>query len=192
MRLESTIPWAIEKLRNVYSWKEPRSTIELWLFTGRSHYDICTKMFYDEKSRWIAGRFMQQNNAVVADISVGNGVLVHETVHAFIHADFPCCPAWFNEGLASLYNRCDERDGEMHGHPDGAIVLLQSAILSGRTLPIERLCALTYKEFHAICEPRNYAHLITCVITFRSEVCSRNTTVRFMRIAMTIQPAARR
>jgi len=28
--------------------------------------------------------------------------LVHEIVHPFMRANFPECPAWFNEGLASL------------------------------------------------------------------------------------------
>jgi hypothetical protein len=156
-RLEFTVPWVIEKLKNAYSWKNPRSVVEMWLFANRGHYDSCMKTFYDQTFRGTNGGFLPRCNAIVADISVGNGILVHEMVHAFVRANFPSCPSWFNEGLASLYNRCSEASGEMRGHPDGAVTTLQSAILSGRTLPIERLCALTYKEFHATYETRNYA-----------------------------------
>jgi hypothetical protein len=156
-RLENTVPWAIEKLKNAYSWKNPRSIVELWLFADRAHYDFCMKTFYDEKSRGVSGRFMPRDNAVVGEISGGNGILVHETVHAFVHANFPHCPVWFNEGLASLYNRCSEENGEMRGRPDGTLSSLQCAIRSRDILPFRTLCALKYKQFHSSSETRNYA-----------------------------------
>jgi hypothetical protein len=156
-RLENTVPWAIEKLKSMYSWQRPASTIGLWLFSVRDHYDTCMRTFYYEESRSTAGRFVQGSNAVVADISVGNGILVHEIVHAFIHANFPNCPAWFNEGLASLYNRCSEVNGEMCGHPDRDVLILQNAICRRDILSARRLCALTWKQFKTLSEARNYA-----------------------------------
>jgi hypothetical protein len=157
MRLENTVPWAIEKLRNMYSWRKPATTVGIWLFNDREHYDTCMKTFYDEKSRWTVGTFMRESNAIVADVSLGNGVLVHEVVHAFIHANFPNCPPWFNEGLASLYDRCSEVNGEMCGHPDRDVLQLQSEICRRAILPVRRLCALTAKQFYTRSESRNYA-----------------------------------
>lgn len=156
-RLKSTVPWAIQKLRNTYSWKEPKRTIGIWLFADRAHYDACEKLFWGGERQRVGGRFLQRSNSILADISLGNGVLVHETVHAFIHTNFPRCPPWFNEGLASLYNRCCEVDGEMRGCPDASAAALQSAILSGRTVPFKRLCSLSYNQFHGARETTNYA-----------------------------------
>ena len=45
------------------------------------------------------------------NIDTGGGTLVHEIVHPFIAANFPECPAWFNEGLASLYEQCGDHRG---------------------------------------------------------------------------------
>ena len=129
----------------------------MWLFTDRAHYDFCMKTLYNNKSYRASGGYIPCYKAIVMDISVGNGILVHETVHAFIHANFPRCPVWFNEGLASLYNRCREENGEMRGCPDGTVVSLQRSICSRDILPFEELCALTFKEFHGNSEARNYA-----------------------------------
>ena len=35
-------------------------------------------------------------------------------VHPFVEANFPDCPAWFNEGLGSLYEQCAERVDTLH------------------------------------------------------------------------------
>ena len=50
------------------------------------------------------------------NIATGGGTLVHEIVHPFMAANFPGCPAWFNEGLGSLYEQCGEDDGHIRGY----------------------------------------------------------------------------
>ena len=50
------------------------------------------------------------------NISTGGGTLVHEIVHPFVAANFPNCPAWFNEGLGSLYEQSGEVNGAIHGY----------------------------------------------------------------------------
>ena len=39
------------------------------------------------------------------NIGPGPGTLSHELVHPYMEANFPNVPAWFNEGLASLYEQ---------------------------------------------------------------------------------------
>ena len=58
----------------------------------RSLYNIASRTIY-LSPEW--------NGRTPAELSV----LVHEMVHPFMDADFPACPAWFNEGLASLYEQ---------------------------------------------------------------------------------------
>ena len=48
-------------------------------------------------------------------VATGGGTLVHEIVHPFMRANFPECPAWFNEGMGSLYEQCSEVNGRIAG-----------------------------------------------------------------------------
>ena len=49
------------------------------------------------------------------NIATGGGTLVHELVHPYVEADFPGAPPWLNEGLGSLFEQSDERDGYIVG-----------------------------------------------------------------------------
>ena len=62
------------------------------------------------------------------NIDTGGGTLVHEIVHPFIAANFPDCPAWFNEGLASLYEQSGEYRGRIWGRTNWRLAGLQEAI----------------------------------------------------------------
>ena len=66
------------------------------------------------------------------NIATGGGTLVHELVHPFIAASFPAVPAWFNEGLASLYEAVREEHGQMWGLPNWRLAGLQRAIRAGK------------------------------------------------------------
>ena len=161
VRIERTVPWIAEGLRIAYFRRSPRATIDVWMFTDRGCYEWCMKTLLPAwPVRQGGGRFIPAWNAVVADISDGNGVLVHEIVHALVHANFRRCPVWLNEGLASLYNRCNREDGEVRGHLDGSLSRVQTAIAMRRTVPFKRLCALPYAHFHPEIDPhgedRNY------------------------------------
>jgi peptidoglycan hydrolase-like protein with peptidoglycan-binding domain len=48
----------------------------------------------------------------------GYGTLLHEMIHALIAADFPNAPAWLNEGLASLYERTQWSNSQLHALPN--------------------------------------------------------------------------
>jgi hypothetical protein len=62
------------------------------------------------------------------NIDTGGGTLVHEIVHPFIAANFPECPSWFNEGLASLYEQSGESRGRIRGRTNWRLAGLQEVI----------------------------------------------------------------
>jgi hypothetical protein len=71
-------------------------------------------------------------------------------------ANFPCCPVWFNEGLATLYGTC-KGEGDILGLSDWRLSDIQSAILTQTVLSFKELCALKKKDFYQFDKERNYA-----------------------------------
>jgi len=91
------------------------------------------------------------------NISTGGGTLVHEIVHPFMSANFPQCPAWFNEGLASLYEASTEKDGHIQGLINWRLTGLEEAIRQHKTMPFEKLMALSDTEFYGGLNNPNYS-----------------------------------
>ena len=91
------------------------------------------------------------------NIATGGGTLVHEIVHPFVAANFPECPAWFNEGLGSLYEQCGEEDGQIHGYTNWRLPGLQKAIRKKRVPSFKTLCSTTSEEFYEKDKGTNYA-----------------------------------
>ena len=91
------------------------------------------------------------------NISTGGGTLVHEIVHPFVAANFPNCPAWFNEGLGSLYEQSGEVEGEIHGFTNWRLPRLQEAIRKGKLASFKTLCHTTDTEFYEKDRGTNYA-----------------------------------
>ena len=76
---------------------------------------------------------------VVMNIATSGGTLVDEIVHPYMAANFPECPSWFNEGLASLYEQCGEENGRIHGDTNWRLAGLQKAIRSKKLPPFKSL-----------------------------------------------------
>ena len=62
------------------------------------------------------------------NIGPGAGTLSHELVHPYMEANFPNVPSWFNEGLASLYERPSEKKGHIVGLPNWRLPNLKKQI----------------------------------------------------------------
>ena len=75
-----------------------------------------------DANQWSTNRVIPQLG------SPGGGTLVHEIVHPFMRANFPACPAWFNEGLASLYEQSAEKDGHIRGLINWRYTALEKAV----------------------------------------------------------------
>jgi hypothetical protein len=91
------------------------------------------------------------------NISTGGGTLVHEIVHPFMAANFPACPTWFNEGLASLYEQSAEKDGHIVGLTNWRLAGLQKAIADNKVPPFKDLFALDPETFYTKDRGTNYA-----------------------------------
>lgn len=87
------------------------------------------------------GYYSPCKRAIYSNMSLGNGTLVHEMVHAFMDANFPASPVWFNEGLGSLYEHTDLDSGELRGRNNWRLPGLKKAIAKGQTIPLEDLFA---------------------------------------------------
>jgi hypothetical protein len=100
---------------------------------------------------------MEDGPALVMNIGTGGGTLTHEIVHPYMAANFPACPPWFNEGLASLYEYAAERDGRIVGRTNWRLDGLQVAILEGEVPPIRWLMAQEESAFYRRDPGTNYA-----------------------------------
>lgn len=54
------------------------------------------------------GYYNKSDNLIAANGGIyGYGTLLHELMHANLNVDFPDAPVWFNEGMATLYERSE-------------------------------------------------------------------------------------
>jgi hypothetical protein len=156
-RVEQTVRWAVEKLKQAYFADDPAEIIEVWLFKDKASYEKHCKSIFRTTPETPYGFFSHTHNALVMNIATGGGTLVHEIVHPYVAANFPECPAWFNEGLASLYEQSAERDGKIVGRTNWRLAGLQRAIREKRLPPLRELCTTTTHEFYRRDKGTNYA-----------------------------------
>jgi len=156
-RSENTVKWAVQKLKKAYFTSDPKEILDIWLFKNKESYEKHCKQLFGKTPDTPYGYFSEQDKALVMNISTGGGTLVHEIVHPFVAANFPNCPAWFNEGLGSLYEQSGEVDGEIHGYPNWRLPGLQKAIRKGNLPSFEAICGTTETEFYEKDRGTNYA-----------------------------------
>lgn len=156
-RSEGTVKWAVEKLKKAYFKQDPRRILDIWLFKDKASYETNCKRIFGKTPDTPYGYFSEQDGALVMNISTGGGTLVHEIVHPFVAANFPDCPAWFNEGLGSLYEQSGELDGEIHGYTNWRLPRLQEAIRKQKLPSLETLCRTTDTDFYEKDRGTNYA-----------------------------------
>jgi hypothetical protein len=155
-RATNTVKWASDRLKQDYFKLDPVEIIDIWLFKDRNSYTNHARRLFQDTPTTPYGYYSAEHRALIMNIATGNGTLVHEIVHPFMRANFPRCPAWFNEGLASLY----ERPAESHGHIRGKINWrfkgLEQAITERRTIPFQQLMAMSPSEFYGGADSANY------------------------------------
>jgi len=154
-RCRSTVRWAVARLKQDYFTREPEEIIEIWLFRDRASYERHLRERFDEAPVSPYGFFSHGHGALFMNISTGSGTLVHEIVHPFLRADFPTCPAWFNEGLASLYEQCAEEDGHIVGRVNWRLPGLQERIRAGSVPTFFHLTGLSNAAFYG--KPDGYS-----------------------------------
>jgi hypothetical protein len=156
-RSQYTVKWAVEKLKQDFFTKDPENILNIWLFKDEFSYRKHAKEFFGDEPETPYGYYSSANRALVMNISTGGGTLVHEIVHPFIEANFPDCPAWFNEGMGSLFEQSGEEDGHIVGYTNWRLAGLQRAIRQKTVPTFKFLLSTTERQFYLADPGTNYA-----------------------------------
>jgi hypothetical protein len=156
-RAENTVKWAAERLKRMYFKKDPDHIIDIWLFKDRDSYLKHTREIFNERPTTPFGYSSTRHRALIMNIATGGGTLVHEIVHPFVAVNFPACPAWFNEGLGSLYEQSMGRGDEIFGLTNWRLAGLQEAVRKKRVPSFKTLTSTTEYEFYQEDPGTNYA-----------------------------------
>ena len=152
-----TVRWAVTKLKASYFAKDPVHILDVWLFKDKASYEKHAKALWGSKPTTPYGYYSSFNRALVMNIATGGGTLVHEIVHPFVEANFPNCPAWFNEGLGSLYEQSSERRGQIIGLTNWRLAGLQKVIRAGKLPSFRDLTRQSDRVFYTSARGSNYA-----------------------------------
>lgn len=154
---ESVVRWAGARLRAETFALDPGEIVEVWLFSGEESTLRNTSAIFGETPTTPYGYYSPCDRALIMNVALGYGTLVHEMVHAFMAANFPAAPVWFNEGLASLYEQPSERDGHIRGGTNWRLPGLQDAIRAGRVPALADLLATSSRAFYGDGRGTRYA-----------------------------------
>jgi len=147
-RAMNTVKWAVDKLKQEYFKRDPQEIIDIWLFRDGESYTNHARLLFNDSPTTPFGYYSAAHRALIMNISTGGGTLVHELVHPFMRANFPECPAWFNEGVASLYEQSAEKNGHIRGLLNWRLKGLEQAIKLGKTISFQELTSTTDAEFY--------------------------------------------
>ena len=156
-RAVKTVRWAVDKLKQDFFPLDPDGIIDIWLFRDRDSYRRHLHDLFNETPDTPFGYYSPKHRALFMNIATGGGTLVHEIVHPYMRANFPACPAWFDEGFASLFEQSAERDGHIRGLVNWRLAGLIADIQEHRTLSFARLTALTKAEFYGAAGGGDYS-----------------------------------
>ena len=144
---DGTIRGAARALRATYFETEPDEPVLILLFESAGPYKRLAKKWFGDEDVPHYGFFRRSDRVMLMNVGTGTGTLVHEVVHALLAPDFPDCPDWFNEGLASLYEQCSLDGDTIVGHENWRLPALQEAIRAGELRPLEDM--ITDDDFYA-------------------------------------------
>ena len=153
----TTVGWAVKHLKSLYFNREPAEILDVWLFKDAASYQRNVRRLTGSDPTTPYGFYSPRHGGLFMNIHTGGGTLVHELVHPFVHTNFPACPDWFNEGLASLYEQSDEKNGHIWGLTNWRLAGLQQAIKARSLGTFKRMTELTDSKFYEDDRGNNYA-----------------------------------
>ncbi len=142
------VRWATTLLRAQFFTKYPRHIIDVWLFESERSYERNVRELFGDSPESPYGYYEPCDRALVINLTMGDGTLVHELVHPLMEADFPEAPTWLNEGLASLYEQPAELDGRIVGLPNWRLPRLQDAIKHGWAPSLQATMSASRRSFY--------------------------------------------
>ncbi|MHC4112110.1 MAG: hypothetical protein ACYSUY_13635, partial [Planctomycetota bacterium] len=156
-RAERTVKWFVNRIRGSYFKKNPSRIYDIWLFKDDPSYRKHTKELFNNEPDTPFGYCSDAHGALIMNIGTGGGTLCHEIVHAFINSNFPDCPAWFNEGLGSLYEQCSSRGDSVVGLTNWRLAGLKKEIQADTLPSFKTLLSTTSYQFYHMAKGNNYA-----------------------------------
>jgi hypothetical protein len=156
-RAEHTVRWTVDRLKADFFTKDPERIIDVWILKDKASYERQARRLTGETPDTPYGFYTRSIDAMIMNIAPGDGTLVHEIVHPFVEANHPDCPAWFNEGLGSLYERPTDRRGHIYGKTNWRLPGLQHAIARGTAPSLKKLMSTTSEAFYGDDSGVNYA-----------------------------------
>jgi hypothetical protein len=155
--INNTIDRAVECFYNDFFTARPTEVTTIFLFKDDATYRYWAKKLYDDTDLSRFGYYKPYSRVMLMNINTGTGTLVHEMTHALVRYDFPDIPAWFNEGLGSLYERCSLNNGNILGYVNWRLPDLQEAVQEGSYTSLNKLTATDDDEFYGKRSGFNYA-----------------------------------
>lgn len=156
-RAKEQVQWTTELLRKDFFDADPDGLTDVWVFKDKTSYEKNAKALFGETPETPYGFYLPSRAAMVINIKPGYGTLVHELVHPYVAKNCPTCPSWFNEGLASLFERPREKDGHLIGLPNWRLPALKEALRADEVPTFEKLLSLSDDQFYADARGTNYA-----------------------------------
>jgi hypothetical protein len=137
--------------------KRPDEVITVFLFKDKYSYEHWAYKLFNDYDLSPYGYYKPTERTLLMNISTGSGTLVHELTHALVDFDFPDIPAWFNEGMGSLYEKCSFSMGEIRGHVNWRLPVLKKALTTGKYTSLEKLIKSGRSEFYGNNSAFNYS-----------------------------------
>ncbi len=147
-RASGFLRWTVGLLEKDWFTKRPEKIIEVWLFKNEQTYRRGAKKHFADEPETPYGYYSPSDSALIMNIGPGSGTLSHELVHPYMEANFPAAPAWFNEGVASLYEQPRERDGRLWGTTNWRLTGLKSGLKSRAMPTLQSMMATSSDEFY--------------------------------------------
>jgi len=129
----------------------------IWLLGDKVSYKLVSKAVAGYEPNTPFGFYASDRRCLIMNIATGGGTLVHEMVHAFMESNFPQYPAWFNEGLASLYEQSGQRNDHIVGYTNWRLAGLQKAIRDKKVPSFKYLTFTNTRQFYHQDNGTNYA-----------------------------------
>ena len=154
---QHTISWAVRMLNKDFFSTPVSEIITIYLFRDSQSYKQYSLSLFGQNPTTPYGYYLPHHQVLLMNISTGTGTLVHEIVHPLLAVDFPQAPSWFDEGLASLYEQCRERDGKIVGLLNWRLPVFQDGLRAGHLVPLEKLLATNRDQFYEDPHGMHYA-----------------------------------
>lgn len=155
--MEHTIRACSQRMYKQFFDKKPDYMLKVYLFADDASYRSMARKLWGDTNVSHFGYFKSSEKALVMNISTGTGTLVHEMFHALVEPDFDDIPAWFNEGVASLYECCYVETERLVGGVNWRFPRLKEAIDGNDLVSLSELVATSTREFYGPGSDLHYA-----------------------------------